>query len=186
MPKPKPVQTNFRTTPEMHEMLEIAAEQHGISINKEINSRLLRSFETDTDTYASGEYASLSAILKLSAEAMQVAGNSGLFHLTQSWDAARKCDWIDEPYAYDQACMAAQEIMLALRPTGEMKRPDQPLDYETVGAKSWAWRVLKEAATGKPSYATPETQIRARSLHKAAGRLAERISNFLKSKKAQT
>lgn len=163
-------QLKFRVERGLRERLEEAAAKNGVSLNKEITDRLLRSFETSSLHEDRPSYG----ILKLLQEAMNVAGESALFQENDfSWEIARQKKWTDSALAYGRAMEAAITILEALRPPGH-----PPADHHLT---PWDGRFhgeyfLKWAATGKPN--VPENQQLATDLKASLGDLANRLADF--------
>ena len=101
MKKPKQIQTNFRTTPDMKQQLEAAAEANGRTFNKEVNERLKASLGAPEGA----DQTNVPGLLAIAA-AMNAAGQyAGRFAPTFTADGAQK--WWNDPYAFEQAVQAA-------------------------------------------------------------------------------
>jgi hypothetical protein len=124
MPK-KPSDTvglTLRLKESLRSELERSAKERGASLNSEVVHRLERSFDQDQrleDVFGS---ADLFGLLRAVGTAMDAAGKYAGFMSTRSPEGAR--GWIDHPYAYDQAVQAAERVLDALRPHGEVEVPD--------------------------------------------------------------
>ncbi len=162
-PKPaedvKAKNLTFRTRGALRDQLEEAANDAGRSISEEVEYRLIRSFDRVDEEFGS---AALYGIMKAAAISMQVTGESAM---GARLDAATA--WLDDPYAYDQAVKAAQKILEAFRPEGEIKppktlrfvggKPEEDAertelfkDFAERRGEMWAGSMINEILTGEP------------------------------------
>lgn len=125
------IQINLRVPPDLREQLQRAAEARGVSVTREINDRLAASFGHEAAIDAAIGNRTLLGLLRLVGVAMQGAGKFAAFASAVASHDKRQ-EWIDNPYAYDQATRAALTILDALRPPGEIEVPRIPV-AETVG-----------------------------------------------------
>jgi hypothetical protein len=112
------VQVSFRTREPLRAALESAAKARGVSMNTEMNERLMRSFEDDVKLEVEFSRVQLYAILRLVANAMDHAGASSAIMSNMGTGASK--NWTDNPFAYDQALKAALFILNTFRPAGEI------------------------------------------------------------------
>ena len=145
----------FRGTPELHEKLRIASNLSGRTVSDEIADRLHKSLDAGTE-HSVGSPADI-ALGQLVAFVMAQVG------VKADWmkhgppfgppDDARK-KWQEDPFAYDQAVIAANKIFEALRPKGDREPPqdDRPeiaafmKNLGANGAQDW----LKCIAADEP------------------------------------
>jgi hypothetical protein len=170
MPADQEAQMKMRVDRPLHKHLEEAAAARGVSMNREIVDRLRLSLD------AWPPNPMTQPIFAVLDEAMQSAGESALFALTQSWELARKRDWLDDPYAYEKAVEAAIAVLEAFKPTSEKHAPETITPWN---GEFWAKRAIKMAASGQPN--VPEMKERALRLHRSVGRLSARMSAWLNS-----
>jgi hypothetical protein len=161
-------QLRFRVDKHLRDRLEQAAEEHGVSLNKEIAERLTRSLEPPHFDETRPHYG----ILRLLDQVMNAAGESALFARTHSWEIARRMSWLDDGFAYEQAMTAAGEVLKALKPA-HSSLPEEPGVWD---GKYWAEWFLKMVATGKPN--VPENQAMVTDLRSSLGALTERLAAF--------
>ncbi|WP_375762855.1 Arc family DNA-binding protein [Bradyrhizobium sp. Pha-3] len=163
-------QLKFRIDRELRDQLEKAAEKNGVSLNKEITERLVRSLEAKSLDDSKPTFG----ILKLIQEAMNAAGEAALFEENDmSWEIARKKLWTDSPQAYGRAVEATITILEALRPATRRAPDNYPTPWDGV---FWGEYFLKFAASGKPN--VPENQALATDLNKSLGALVQRIESY--------
>jgi Arc-like DNA binding dprotein len=162
------VQVNLRVNEGMRDKLVAAAEARDVSMNKEINDRLGRTFDAprlfDTKKPTFG-------VLRILEEAMNAAGESALFERTHSWEIARTKSWLSDPTAYHAAMEAAIAVLRECAPAGKKIAPETPTPWD---GRFWAEFFLKQAASGKPN--VPENIALAQDLRASIGdELAKRI-----------
>lgn len=116
--KPELVQVSFRTREPLRAALESAAKARGVSMNTEMNERLMRSFEDEVKLEAEFARVQLYAILRVVANTVDHAGASSAMVSNMTTGAPK--NWVDNPFAYDQAVKAALYILNQFRPPGEI------------------------------------------------------------------
>ena len=116
--KPDLVQVSFRTREPMRSALETAAKARGVSMNTEMNERLMRSFEDEVKLDAEFARVQLYAILRVVAQTVDHAGASSAIVSSMTTGAPK--NWVDNPFAYDQAVKAALYIFNQFRPSGDI------------------------------------------------------------------
>jgi hypothetical protein len=198
--KPKQIQTNFRTTTAMRESLQAAADAHGVSINREINDRLARSFEDHPSIEQDFFSRELYGIVRLIAVAMNDAGRFAA--LIEGREPESTNDWPNRPFAFSQAVRAAIYVLRALRPPGKWELPR----YRGADRDSYMKRFLQtigrrhgevtitEALQGGPIDSHDDDLVvrrpalieRTRRLHNDLGPLADRLKAFAESELKST
>lgn len=106
---------------------EIAANKRGVSMNTEIADRLERSFEADQRIEAVFGSREVYGIMRAIAAALNMVGVSAR---TVQGQAAGDVQWLDDPYAYDQAVRATIRFLNATRPPGEVNPPRRVMASE--------------------------------------------------------
>ncbi len=109
-----------RITAQTRQGLEVSAKSNGLSLSSEIEHRLRRSFDDDRIVDLLGG-PQLYAILRTIAASMDMTGRQALF--TAHGKVGGALDWLNDPYAYDQALEATMRILDALRPAGDRHAP---------------------------------------------------------------
>lgn len=179
--KQKQEQVNFRTTPDLKARLQAEADARGLTFNKEINRRLQESISAPTDL----DLTRVPGLLAV-ATAMNSAGQAAAFHSTLA--GSPQTPWWNDPYAFDQAVMAANHIFEALRPAGKIATPRLlsgkagGLDLEMLSANfgiGVANGVISEIGTEVPTSSV--AKARAPKLREDLGdELVSRIRSFRK------
>jgi hypothetical protein len=118
------VSLGLRVTPELKRVLDEAAASSGRSQSQEAEMRLEHSFDrgrllSEVMSLAYGR--DLAAVLIMLGDAMQIVGEKGGFYTTETVEGVE--NWLDVPYAFDQAAKAANYVLEVLRPQGEIKMP---------------------------------------------------------------
>jgi hypothetical protein len=116
--KPELMQVSFRTREPLRAALESAAKARGVSMNTEMNERLMRSFEDEVKLETEFARVQLYAILRIVANTMDLAGGSTAMMSNMLTKAPK--NWVDNPFAYDQAVKAANYIFEQFRPPGKI------------------------------------------------------------------
>lgn len=167
------IQINLRVPDDLREKIQSAASERGVSVNKEITDRLLKSFNEDVSVSASSINNELYAILRVVTAAMDLAGPMSAINSTRNPDAGRQ--WINNSIAYHHAIEAAVTVLEGfkpLTPTPPMFETSQTLGVE-IGRG-----MLEEAATGLSRTVGPTEMTRAAKLNAGIGSLADRIERF--------
>jgi hypothetical protein len=112
------MQVSFRTREPLRAALESAAQARGVSMNTEMNERLMRSFEDEVKLETEFARVQLYAILRVVANTMDLAGSSTAMMSNMLTGATK--NWVDNPFAYDQAVKAANYILEQFRPPGDI------------------------------------------------------------------
>jgi len=110
----------FRAPRELKERLEAAAARSGRSLSTEAQIRLEKSFEKQDLLGGALELAygpHLAGILMLASEVTSEVGRLGGFTSGASGEAMD--NWLEDPFAYDQAAAAAYMVLDAFRPPGD-------------------------------------------------------------------
>ena len=103
------IQIGPRLPHSLHRTLQELAARSGVSLNAEIETRLSRSVENDSDAGRLGEAVAMVAALAGEAASAHVPG---------------KTAWADDPWAFGQVCVAITELLGYLRPEGPIVRPE--------------------------------------------------------------
>jgi hypothetical protein len=154
--RPMAVQVNLRVGEDMRDKLIEAANARGVSMNKEINDRLGRSFDAaQRFDFKKPTFG----ILRVIDEAMTAAGESALFEQTHSWEVARTKSWLNDPAAYQIAMDTVIEVLRECAPSGEKVTAENKTPWD---GRFWAEFFLKMASSGEPN--VPENLMLAQNL----------------------
>ncbi|WLA62382.1 toxin-antitoxin system HicB family antitoxin [Bradyrhizobium diazoefficiens] len=172
------IQIGLRVPDELHEALYAAAKRRGVSVNKEITDRLLKTFDEDLVMSTGQESSAFYAVLRVAAAAMHLAGlnTAAITSALVNPDALKT--WMEYPFAYDQAVKAAATVFEALRPSGEITAPPATADFAKLIGVGVANSILEEAASGEARNNNPGSIARAKKLNRDLGPLANRIQHF--------
>jgi hypothetical protein len=181
---PKPgtrVSLGLKVTPEIKNKLDEVAQASGRTQSQEAELRIERSFEHEG---LLGEALSLSygpnlaGVLQLIADVMHHAGVGGAF-VKAGGSVADAQNWLEVPYAYDQAFKGAAKVLEAFRPEGDASPPaDERLLNPNLGA-ALADAFISEAASGQARI--ENRKGRAKTIHELLGRaLASRLKQSLR------
>jgi TraY domain-containing protein len=113
---------SLRVTPDTKRRLDAAATEAGRSLSQEAEFRLERSFERQdlvADVLELAYGPRFAGILVLLAEISHVGRFAG-FVSGKTFEASE--NWLNDPFAYDQAVTAANLILEGLRPRGDPRR----------------------------------------------------------------
>jgi len=180
------VSLGLKVTPQIKERLDGAARSNGRTQSQEAEVRLERSFDRE-DLLSQGLSLAygreLAGLLLLLASALEATGR--LAHTLAEGNRAhaagtrrtaipaRRGDWLDDPYAFDQAARAALRILEAARPRsdgrGSPAAPDDAFGEASANSLLMAVRGQLE------SHLTRDEVDRVRAL---LGPLAERLDRF--------
>ena len=111
----------LRVTKETKRKLDDAVYSSGRSQSQEAEFRLEQTFNADNSLFAALDLAygrRWSGIVLAIAHAAQLAGVRSM--MINHWNFEGGEDWVLDPYAYDQAVKAANAILEAFRPKGEI------------------------------------------------------------------
>ena len=111
-------QVGLRVSGKMRGRLEGAAKNNDRSINSEIVSRLEQSFETEDRLGG----LRLSELIEAIATVMRSTGEHAAFFVDRTKEHDRG-EWLDVPYAFDQAVTAANTILEYHRPKAPITEP---------------------------------------------------------------
>ena len=134
-----------RITAPIRKALEDASKASGLSLSSEVERRLRQSFDDDRIIKNVAD-PQLYAILRTIAATMDFAGRQSLFASQRKIGGAP--DWLNDPYAYDQALKATVTVLEGFRPAGDPSPPKISAKQiaEIIGTKKGAVRTKKEAA----------------------------------------
>ena len=111
----------LRVTKETKKKLTDAANASGRSQSREAEFRLEQTFNSTNTLFDALDLAygrRWTGILLAVAHAAQLTGTRGL--AVNKWNFEGAEDWMMDPYAYDQAVKAANTILQAFRPIGDV------------------------------------------------------------------
>jgi hypothetical protein len=170
------IQIGLRVSDDLRERIQSAASERGVSINKEITDRLLRSLEEDVSVSPGGRVnGELYAILRVVAAAMDLAGPMAAIMSSLNPDSGKH--WINNSIAYSQAMAAAATVLDGFRPL-DVTAPHPLSDPSATLGAEIATGILEEAATGLSRTVGPAEMARAAKLNATVGRLVERVARF--------
>src|SRR5262245_24650139 len=117
------VQLNVRMREGLRAKLEQSARKNDESLNREIVDRLERSFDrqdllVEALTLTYGKH--IAGLIMAAGRAMEDAGRLAAFATDPRASAGR---WVDMPFAYREATLAAAMVLGAFRPPGEPTTP---------------------------------------------------------------
>jgi hypothetical protein len=118
------VHLGFRVTPEMKERVELAAKVKGRSQSQQ--AEMLIEYALDRQDLLSGVLRlaygpDLAAVLIMLGDAMKIVGEKGGFYTNPTPEGTQ--NWLNIPFAFDQAAKAAKYVLEVLRPQGEIEMP---------------------------------------------------------------
>jgi hypothetical protein len=114
------IQINLRIDPGLRDRVQASADAHGVSVTREINERLRESLEAEPPAFAV-ENPALRGLLQVMVTAMEVTGQQAAFASLGAHGAGG--DWLNSPFAYDQAMKAALHVLENFRPEGDITAP---------------------------------------------------------------
>jgi hypothetical protein len=174
------VSLGLKVTPTIKNKLDEAAEASGRTQSQEAELRIERSFEREA---LLGEALNLSygpnlaGIALLIADVMHHAGVGGAFAKTDTAEEA--LNWLNVPWAYDQAREGAVKILDKLRPEGDAVPPDNERLLNPNLGVAVANAFLSEAASGQAR--VDSRKGRAKQIHELLGRtLVSRLKQSLR------
>lgn len=111
----------IRMTDALKTSLEISADDQGRSLSEEIESRLEASIKNvrEAEELLGGSY--VFGILMIIGRAIQHTG--GMINNFKTGASTDSPEWLGDPYAYDQAVKAVDQVLEAFRPDGEIAPP---------------------------------------------------------------
>ena len=136
------VDIKLRLKEPLRARVEAAAAERGVSMNAEMVDRLDRSFDqpemkigllAEVMTLAYGP--KLGRIVEALAKAMATVGRHADFVVTSRHQSGERREaWLDTPYTFDQARKAAELVLEAVKPEGEIV-PPAPITAEERQSK---------------------------------------------------
>lgn len=169
--KTEMVQVSFRTREPLRAALEAAAKARGVSMNTEMNDRLMRSFEDEANLETEFARIPLYAILRLVANAVDHAGASAA--IVSNMGAGASKAWLDNPFAYDQAVKAALFVLETFRPRGDIESAvPKPRQMRHLGEE--VAKGVLEALLDEPPTMIGEVEVPSRA-RRDLGQLFARI-----------
>lgn len=150
------VQLNVRMREGLRAKLEQSAKRNLESLNREVVDRLERSFDRQDlliEALSLTYGRRLAGLLMVIGRALQDAGRQGAFAADMR---SNRENWMDVPFAYQQAVVAALSVMDKLKPSGELTGPSKSYVDIFKGANAEHIGVitamsLTEAVKGKAS-----------------------------------
>lgn len=159
-----------RIWPETRAALEAAAAENGRPLSREVEDRLRRSFEEDRSIVEQLGGRKVFALMRFVAAALIPVGETTYFmkHLRDGSDGA----WLSDPYAFDQAVKAVNEVLEERRPAGDptippyfASSPEHDADFEktlaairkalkSIGADA-AQKIISEVRAADPLVVPP-------------------------------
>jgi hypothetical protein len=128
----------------MKRLLDEAAANSGRSQSQEAEMRLEHSFDRLSllpEVLRLVYGRDLAAVLIMLGDAMQIVGEKGGFYTTETVEGVE--NWLEVPYAFDQAAKAANHVLEILRPPGEIKLPDDKRHPEfTEPGRPNVWSIM--------------------------------------------
>ncbi len=118
------VPLGLRVTPELKAKLDSAANDSGRSQSQEAELRLEQSLRSEGALYDALDLAygsELTAIILTLARALHFSGTRSAFVSKYTEEGIEK--WMSNPYAFDQAISAANVVLEAFRPQGQVEVP---------------------------------------------------------------
>ena len=113
-----------RISAELREALELVAKDRGGTLSREIEHRLRRTFDDDRKIDLVFGSRRMFQLMRLIASVIESTVNRKI-------DVAKKpnLDWLDDPYAYDQAMRAIIVTLETMRPQGKIPQSlDEAID----------------------------------------------------------
>jgi hypothetical protein len=120
-----------RISEELREALEVAAEGNKTTLSREIEHRLRRTFIEDKQIDAIFGSRRMFQLMRLIASVIDSTVNRKVFAKADK-PKKQNVDWLDDPYAFDQAMRVIATVLGEIRPPGAVPQsPDEALDqYE--------------------------------------------------------
>jgi hypothetical protein len=111
------VSLGLRVTAEMKARIDEAAALSGRSQSQEAEIRLLNSFQSEERAGGPEEAAMLSLVASAFMRGGQMAAQ-------WKWkDGAGASAWVNDPYCFQQACLALGKVLSMMEPEGEVEAP---------------------------------------------------------------
>lgn len=188
--QPRPgerVSLGLRVTPSIKAALDRAAQISGRSQSQEAEFRIERSFQDQKlldDALRLAYGHELAGILLTMGEAMMATGRHAGFMATLTGEGPDT--WWDNPYAFDQALQAANDVLQSVKPAGDSAAPrlgqTDRVDLDRVAeglGRGIAAGVLQEIVSEEPT--TSRAITRAPRLREALGaHLVDRMKGKLR------
>ena len=103
-----------RISADLRAWLEKAKAESGLTLSREIEFRLRRTFTVDETIKESFGSRRNRALMKMLSMAMET---------TSRPDSSSERDWMDDPWLFDQVVRTLNNILRAIRPPGEAESP---------------------------------------------------------------
>lgn len=180
------VQMKIRMSRALRELLEKTANEHGVSANAEVVTRLRKSIEDDRAVANVLETRVGIGIAKLLAIVVSEIGKIAGFQ--SNYSIRGSLDWFNNPYAFEMATRAVMVTLDAMRPEGEIEKPQFAIDLSKSRAieieESMINEILHAIVDGDIRYANIADRLEdtRTDLGDLYPRLSDRISKLPKSK----
>lgn len=173
------VHLGFRVTTDLKRRMELAAQRNGRSISQEAEFRVEHSFDRDDllpEVLTLKYGRQLAGVVMLLGLAMKLAGETNAFIKTGDSNKAKQ--WMDDPFAFDEAVKAVNLILEKLGPKASVEFPpalqNNGEKTKVFGGISYALYALREVAgVGYSSFFDHDEAEKIRSL---LGPIADRLS----------
>lgn len=188
------VSLGLKVTADTKRKIEAAAAASGRTQSQEAEARLERSFDRadllpEALSLAFGER--FAGMLLLLGKAMDIFGKQAASLEQQGSVHAAPWGWLDSPYAFEQARRVAEIILSELAPPGAIDVPDVSVETEeklTEGgfddlATLFAYGMLNEAALGGNRPSDKQVSVKAETINKLLGSVADRLPTEQQRKK---
>lgn len=111
-----------RIDAELRSRLDAASTASGLTLSREVQRRLERSFGDDNDIQERFGGKRAYAFVRALGAVFSPVGETAfsLKHLQHGKDGA----WLNDPYAYDQAAKAVVAVLESMRPSGDIEAPN--------------------------------------------------------------
>lgn len=129
-----------RISAELRAALEASVEKTGLTLSREIEHRLRRTFqEEETIDAAWGSQRNY--------RLMQMAGLA----ITAAWNPENpEADWLTDPVAFEIALRTVVSILEAVRPPGGVPKLDAFAEFSTINGPAKMWKGVQNADASLP------------------------------------
>jgi hypothetical protein len=138
-----------RISADLRAWLEKAKAESGLTLSREIEFRLRRTFTVDETIKESFGSRRNRALMKMLSMAMET---------TSRPDSSSERDWMDDPWLFDQVVRTLNNILRAIRPPGEAESPwagsafaESAEAIDRIGAREKAAALVVGVARGDAS-----------------------------------
>jgi hypothetical protein len=153
-----------RISAELRAALEASVERTGLTLSREIEHRLRRTFSDEEKIEAAFGSERNYRLMQMAALAIRHA----------AWNVENPdADWIDDPVAFEIALRAVNNILEALRPPSGAPRLDPLAERSAVEEPARIWRDVQAADASLPLNNTGRKHLANRT-KAALGKIADR------------